>query len=791
LLAIALVCGIMAGAILAPPSFAGLATGGLCLGTAWALYSLRKNGPTFAFLILAVAASGAALYAESDEAYEANTLHRYESGDYLDVSGSLIGSPGREPGRDILLIRVESVRDKNKERSVRGNLWLTVPYLPGSRSRLKLHSGDRIRASVQLSSGTSFKNFGGFSYDTYLKGRNIHRRAFTKSSLLVEKTGGGQGAAFPSSISRIRCALQDNLEARFPSADGTDISPQGAVLEALLLGEDGRMDPGTILSLQQTGLYHLFAISGGHIAIITFLLFSLFRFLRMPQRASSLVLVLFLVFYTFLVEGSPSVLRATLMTLAYLVGRLLWKDVRVLNTIAFTAFVLLLANPFSLFDAGFQLTYAATLAIILFCPPLIKRLPRLPLKAGEMTALSLAAWLGVLPIIAASFNRVTFASLILNYAAIPLVGLTMGLGYAFLPLATLLPGLAGPPAFLLRFLVNIFFRLSHLLDGLPFLSYRIPTPHGWAVIGYFLFLGLFLIKPRWKGQRWVVAAGFFMFLILLITYPFSPASKGLRVTMIDVGQGDSILIEFPGRTRMLIDGGGFTEGSFDVGEKVVSPLLWRKGAKRIDFLVLTHPHPDHLNGLVAVARNFRIGEFWEASPPDGDPVYASLLSALPSSAVRKRVGRGFRCRIGEVSVEVLHPAMEYGAGTAAPANNRSLVLRVSMGQAAFLLPGDIEAGAEREILETAGDLRSLVFKSPHHGSGSSRSGPFLERVHPLDILIPVGAGNRYGFPSIPVLDLYRRLGAAVFRTDLHGAIEVSTDGKRTHVRTASGLSIWH
>ena len=228
------------------------------------------------------------------------------------------------------------------------------------------------------------------------------------------------------------------------------------MLEALLLGEDGRLDEPTVENLQKTGLYHLFAISGGHIAIINLLLFSLFRLVRMSRRASSLALGVFLVFYTVLVEGSPSVLRATLMTLAFLGGRLLWKDVHVLNTIAASAFVLLLANPASLFDIGFQLTYAATLTIILFTPPLLARLPRLPLKTAELAGLSVTAALGASPIVARSFNRVAFSSLILNFPAIPLVGLIMGVGYAFLPFAAAFPGAAGPPAALLRLLVAVF-----------------------------------------------------------------------------------------------------------------------------------------------------------------------------------------------------------------------------------------------------------------------------------------------------------------------------------------------
>jgi len=788
---VALTFGIATGPSLPLPPVAGITLVLGLLGASWAFYGVQKNGLSFIFVLLAVAASGAVLYSFSGRTYEANPLRRYESDDYLDVSGWLLASPGREPDRDVLLIRVESVRDRGKERAVPGNLRLTVPLQPGKRDRLRLSAGDRIMASVRLSSGGAFKNFGGFSYDSHLKSRNIHRRAFTKSSLLVEKEEGGRGIPLLRSISRLRCALQKSLELSFPSADGTDISPAGAILEALLLGEDGRMDAGTVLSLQETGLYHLFAISGGHIAIITLLLFSVFRLIRIPRRPSYLALIFFLVFYTLLVEGSPSVLRATVMTLAYLVGRLLWKDVHILNTISFSAFVLLLSNPFNIFDAGFRLTYAATLAIILFGPPLIKLLPRLPLKTSEMTALSISASAGVLPIIAESFNRVTFASLILNYAAIPLVGLIMGIGYAFLPVSVALHAAAPPFVFTLEFLVDMFSRLSRLLEGVSFLSYRVPTPHGWTVAGYYLFLGLLLVRPRFRAQRPVTAAFFSAFFAVIVVYPFSPSSRDLVVTMIDVGQGDSVLIEFPGRKRMLVDGGGFADSPFDVGEKVVSPLLWRKGFKKIDFLVLTHPHPDHLNGLVAVARNFRVGEFWEGRPPPGGETYAELLAALPPSVVRRRIGRGFRRDVGEVRVDALHPGPGEGPGPPAAANDSSLVLRVSLGGTSFLLAGDIGSGAEREILEAGESLRSTVLKSPHHGSGASSSGPFLEHVCPSDILISVGEGNRYGFPSPAALERYRKTGGSVYRTDLLGAVECSTDGRRIRVRTGSGLSTWH
>lgn len=737
-------------------------------------------------MLLAVAAAGAARAAQHDRAHEANALHAFTSGGYVDVEGTLRRSPEREPDRDILILRVHSIRDAGREQAVRSNLRLSVPFARGVRPRLALHAGDRVTASVRFVSGASFRNFGGFSYERYLKGLNVHRRATTKTALLVRKTGGGRAGfgSVKAAVSRFRCAIQSRLERLFPAPDGCDIGPEGAVLEALLLGEAGRLDPGTVRKLQESGLYHLFAISGAHIAILTFLLFFLLRSARVPDRASRMALIAFLLFYALLIEGRPSVLRATFMTLLLVAGKLLWKDVQPLNTIAASAFVLLLANPAALYGLGFQLTYVATLSIILFYPPVFRRLPRLPLRAGEMTVLSFSALLGVLPLIARNFNRVTFASLLLNHAAVPLVGLVMGVGYAFLPLAAAFPRMAGPPAAGLEFLVRVFSGLSHLPGPVPFLSYRVPTPPAWVLAGYFLFLGLSLARPRFKGQRALVLAAFGLCFLFLVIHPFPSSSPDLRVTMIDVGQGESILVEFPGRRKMLIDGGGFAESPFDIGERVVSPFLWSKGIRRIDILALTHPHPDHLGGLTAVARNFRIGEFWEASPAPESGTYAGFIEALPRSAVRKRVHRGFHHREGEVLIEAVHPERRAAEVAGPPDNERSLVLRVSLGNVSFLFTGDIGTVSEREIVESGAEIRSTVLKAGHHGSAFSSSEAFLEAVKPKLVLVSAGAGNTYGLPSPAALERFAGAGALVLRTDLHGAVEIRTEGKSLRVRAA-------
>jgi competence protein ComEC len=389
----------------------------------------------------------------------------------------------------------------------------------------------------------------------------------------------------------------------------------------------------------------------------------------------------------------------------------------------------------------------------------------------------------VTPLIAGNFNRITVSSLVLNFAAIPLVGLIMGLGYAFLPFAAAFPAAAGPPAAVLGFLVKAFAAVSHALDPFPFLSFRVPTPPDGVVCGYVLFLGLAFVRPRSPAQRRLALAGFCFFLFLLAASPFRDAPPGLRVTMLDVGQGDSILVEFPCGRTMLVDGGGLAGSSFDVGERVVSPVLWRKGIKRVDYMVLTHPHPDHLGGLVAVARNFRIGEFWEGDHGPAAGARAALDGALARTVIRRRCGRGSVLRVGEATVTVLHPAGPAGAPRA-DVNESSLVIKVAWGRTAFLLMGDAGTAAERELLGAGLDLRSGVLKAGHHGSSGAGSQDFLSAVRPAVVLVSAGENNVYGFPGAEFLARCRAAGAEVLRTDVHGAVEVLADGRDFRVRTA-------
>ena len=440
----------------------------------------------------------------------------------------------------------------------------------------------------------------------------------------------------------------------------------------------------------------------------------------------------------------------------------------------------------------------------------------LPVRAGlrlwEIVLLSAVIQWGMMPLLAQDFHRVSLAGPLSNIPAVILTGFIVPLGFLALLLTFAWTRLAIAVAKITGFCAGLLLGTVGWFSRLPRVSYRIPDPPVWLVLLFFTALIVLAAVARAAASRrtgriarrqlpppiaateWISALALAALTILVASHPFAlNLERGrLEVTVLDVGQGDSIFAAFPDGHTILIDGGGLAGSEWvggsrsgtDVGEEVVSPYLWSRGLKRLDVVALTHADHDHLDGLNAVFANFRVGELW-VGRDDQRPAFQQLLAEAHSSAVPVVYqSQGAEHDWHGAQAEVLWPPGDV-TDRLSP-NDASLVLRLVDGQVRFLLTGDIEKRTEEKLVEENAPIGADFLKSPHHGSKTSSTEPFLAAVAPRIASVSVGEANPFGHPSESVLERYGERGVQLLRTDRDGAITASTDGTTLSVRTFAG-----
>ncbi len=423
---------------------------------------------------------------------------------------------------------------------------------------------------------------------------------------------------------------------------------------------------------------------------------------------------------------------------------------------------------------------------------------RLGLRGVELVTVSLVLQIGMMPMMARDFHRVTLNGPAANLIAVPLTGMIVPLGFFALGGAMAWPAIGRVLGWPLGWLVAAqnhavgwFARMAH---G----SYRIPGPPRWVMAIFFACGVLLAICLRFEGTKWrrlrrVAMGGGMAAALVIATYPF-PARihRGdLEMDVMDVGQGDSILLISPEGSTLLIDGGG-SFGGFrgheeargpDPGEEAVSAYLWSRGIERLDAVALTHAHQDHIGGLAAVLENFRVGQLWIGRETETPALARLKEEAAERGVLIQHELRGQNFLWDGVRVDFLWPQISAGEVAASAKNNDSLVIRLQYKERSLLLPGDAEKAAEHTMLaESAGaELNADVLKVGHHGSKNSTTPEFLERVAPRIAIISAGEENPYGHPSAELLERLEARGVRILRTDREGEVSVVTDGKEIWV----------
>jgi len=433
------------------------------------------------------------------------------------------------------------------------------------------------------------------------------------------------------------------------------------------------------------------------------------------------------------------------MAVLVLVASLLDRDASVTNSLALAALAILAVRPSDLFDPGFQLSFAATFGIV------VAPLPR-GVVVGAV-GVSVAAQLAVLPITLTHFNQLSTIGVVANLGVVPLAGVATIVGLVAVGLSFLSEGIAAV-AFDAVWPVLLALRAVVLLAArVPGAVVHLPAPGWLAVTSYVAGLALLL---GWHGSRGNSRRVFLPSGIALVVLAVGcaawplvrPADGLLRLTVLDVGQGDAIVVEMPDGRAILVDTGSGGPMRLDAGERVVAPFLWNRGILRLAGIAVTHDDSDHAGGAAAIRRLFSIDEEWTAAVPMEPHRFGrAVIAPLPSMAA-----------------------------VAGRRNDAALVLRVDMGLASFLLASDIGALRERELVAVGARLDSTVLKVAHHGSRSSTGVELLHAVGPRLAAISVGARNSYGHPDAGVIGRLAAAGAQIYRTDRDGALIFETDG---------------
>lgn len=670
-------------------------------------------------------------------------------------------------------------------------------FVSETREPEPLRYGDVIECSAILRVPPPARNPGTFDWRAWLARRGIQFTATIRKTDLCVVTGHGQGNALT--------ALSLGLRERFERALRLGLEDEpglAGVLAGMVIGQRSEIPPDTYADFQRTGVFHVFAISGLHVGLVTAVVVLVLRLMRVPRRWCALPAIPLLVFYVFATGARPGAVRALAMACVWLMSWMLVRPTDSLSNLAAAALVILVWDPTQLFDGGFVLSFAAVLGLVTLTPrlegwlrQLIETDPLLPRKlvspwrgamegpaiwAVRLAGGSLAAWIGLVPLMAAYFHLFTPISILANVLVIPLLGFIIALGLASAVAHGVWPWLTltlnNANFFLLNVMIGGVERLGNVTHGHQF----VQAPPPWLVAAYY-GLGILLLsrKISWPRRRMAAAVAVpAVGAVMMLTVWREDA---VELTVLDLNDGVSIFLNAPGERRdVLIDGGGGWSG-----KRVVLSFLRGQGVDRLASVVLTRGDKAHAAGLVEIAREVPVGEAIHSGIPSLSKFYRRWLTDMRTRKIPVRaIQAGDHLDVAPgVRLQVLHPPR---GGIGKRSADNSLVLAVEFGPTRVLLMSDAGETVERRLLSEGTVLPAQVMVKGRHEKEDSGTAAFLDAVKPGVVVQIVGTRPSSRYPQPELRERLEERGVTVYRTDESGAVTIRLTKRGYTIRTCLG-----
>ena len=730
----------------------------------------------------------------------------------IEVIGRIVAPVQQAPDRLVMIIRSDAASGTSRDVRL---TWRTPDRL--------FYQGDRVRFRAMLRRPSGSLNPGGFDYAVYLERQGIDVIATVTGSEAVQFLESGRAHAwwaiwnqFDRWRSSIRLAALQTLP-----------QPALGLYVGIIIGDRGYLDTDLRDQFMVTGTVHLLSISGSHLGLVALLIFAVVRWAMIllpadwllalsrritPTRMAAVCTLLPVAGYAFLAGAELATMRSLLMVAVGLSAIWLGQERRLFHTLSAAAVGILLHDPQALFDISFQLSFLSVIAMagwlsrqrVVDQEGLLNESSELSyvrtcIRWGrDSIVMSGVVTLITLPLVAYYFYQLPWLGLFTNVVAVPVMGiLLVPIGLVSAVWEIVIGGAVLPLATLNQWLLEYFVLVIRLISMVSGGEWHVAAPSVFTMVLFYACLTLLWQRVGGAAFRWTVSAGV---LLVLLWWAWSPRmfldGDHFRVTFLDVGQGDSAVIELPDGQVVLIDGGATYE-RFDMGRAVVAPFLWNRGIRTIDQVIGTHPQLDHVGGLAWVVRHFVVKQYWGSGETREELFYRHLQESLVTQGLQEGVvSEGQEivssgpCRLVVLNPKrdgcLAMPSQESHAGGHA-LNNRSVVTRLTCGNHTMLFAADVEDNGLLRMSRSAFHSPVEVLKVPHHGAVSSLNYAWLASLHPQYAVFSAGRHNSYRHPAEAVLDAYKSEGSTVLRTDHDGGVWFTgrASGDTLHVHRTS------